>query len=440
LKFIESQKKKLFIFLFVCFSVMFVSYVRTSFLVPGTITLLEGQEYIYDFKSPFMVNITADREGVVKLNDGEVTASGNNFNLSSPIAFRSQKDGSVNLKMKLYGLIPLKTMRVDIVPNKKIIACGNTIGVKLKLDGILVIGLSDVETTEGMKAFPAKNGGIKPGDFLLEINKVRLNSIDDLIKAVDLSQGENINIKYKRGDTYGNAIVKPVKEIDDKKYHLGLWVRDSTAGIGTLTFYDPDTKSFGALGHAITDIDTGEIMPVGTGEILESNILAVRKGRQGNPGELKGVFLEDRNKYGFIKKNCQYGIYGIMNNSAIESAPKRLYPIALRSQVKEGPATILANVDGKKVEEYSIEIQKVFKQNYSGTKGMIVKITDKRLLDITGGIVQGMSGSPIIQNGKIAGAVTHVLVNDPTRGYGIFIEWMIKNTPENSLMDVEMAS
>ena len=222
----------------------------------------------------------------------------------------------------------------------------------------------------------------------------------------------------------------PVKSSEDGKYHIGLWVRDSTAGIGTLTFYDADTGKFGALGHGITDIDTGTLMSVKSGEKLESDILGVKMSRSGVPGELKGVFSEGR-QLGTIESNTEVGIYGKLEKHAMQRMKGKMYPVGVRANIKEGPAVILSNIDGKKTEEYDIVIQKVSRQNLNGSKGMIIKITDERLLSTTGGIVQGMSGSPVIQDGKIVGAVTHVLVNDPTRGYGIFIETMLMNASQN---------
>lgn len=425
--FIKSYRKKFIIFLAVCFTVMALTYIRTISLLPGQITLIEGQEHVYNFGSLIPVEVKADKDGIIELNNGQIKSTGGYMQLSNPISIKSNKKGSVMLTLKAFGLIPLRTMKVDIVPNKKIVACGNTVGVKLDLNGILVIGISDVRDMEGKSVMPTKESGIKTGDLLVEINGKKPGGIDDLIKEVEKSAGESIKLKYKRGSSYSTAELNPILSSEDKKYHLGLWVRDSTAGIGTLTFYDPDSRYFGALGHGITDIDTGTLMPIADGEILESNILGIKKGKAGIPGELKGVFLEDRNMLGQIKANSEGGIYGILNEDAAERISNKLYPIALRTQIKEGPAVILANIDGRKVEEYEIEIQKVSKQSLSGTKGMIIKITDKRLLDATGGIVQGMSGSPIIQDNKIVGAVTHVLVNDPSRGYGIFIEGMIKN-------------
>lgn len=436
---IKSNRKRFFTFLLVCVSVMAVSYIRTVSVMPQEITMMQGEEYVCDFKSPFVVSIKADVDDVLTVNNGHVSQTNTFFRLSNPLALKTQKDGSVNLIMKIFGVIPLKTMKVDIVPYKKVVACGNTVGVKLKMDGVLVIGVSDVETPDGSITLPVKDSGIRPGDLLVEINNLKLNNIEDLVDMIDKSHGERIDVKYKRGNTTNNVEIKAVKAKDDNKYHIGLWVRDSTAGIGTLTFYDPETKLFGALGHGITDIDTGSLMPVESGEILESNILSIKKGKQGSPGELKGVFLEDKNRLGTINKNCEYGIYGELSNDILDKFSSREYPVAMRNQIKEGSASILANIDGKKVEEYRIEIQKVNRQVQTGSKGMIIKITDQRLLDETGGIVQGMSGSPIIQNDKIVGAVTHVLVNDPTKGYGVFIESMIKNLNSNNVIELPKA-
>lgn len=426
-KYSRPTGKKLFVFLSICFIILAISYVREIYNLPNQLTLFENQEYYYNFKSPFTVNIQADNKDMLIFESEDARIGSSYYNLSDPIMFKAKKMGRVKLNMRLFGLIPLKTLNVDIVPYKELVACGNTIGVKLKINGILVIGLSEVETINRESVLPARESGIKTGDLIIEVNDRKVDSIDDLKREVEGSNGESIQVKYKRDNTFNIIRVKPVISIEDNKYHLGMWVRDSTAGIGTLTFYDPKSNNFGALGHGITDIDTGTLMPVEKGEIIESNILAIQKGRQGSPGELKGILIEDGEDLGEIDTNCEYGIYGRLNEAACDRFPNKIYPIGLRNEVKVGPAVILANVDGKTVQEYTIEIVKLSQKSTSGSKGMIIKVTDKRLLEATGGIVQGMSGSPVVQDGKLVGAVTHVLVNDPTRGYGIFIEWMVKN-------------
>lgn len=422
-------KRKLTIILVICTIAIISSYVKFIIITPKEITLIEGEEQVYKLQRPFLVNIKSDKEGIVKFGDESIGTNSMYLN--------TEKKGSVTLKMDFMGLIPLKSMKVDVLSNDKIIACGNTVGVKIKIDGILIIGLSDVDTTEGIKVMPTKDSGIKPGDLLVEVNNTKLDSIQDLIDEIDKSNGENMEVKYKRGENYFQTSIQPVKSIDDKTYKIGIWVRESTAGIGTMTFYDPKTNWFGALGHGITDIDTGTLMPVDTGEILQSNILGVRIGKAGNPGELKGIFVEEKS-LGTIEKNEDYGIYGKINEKELYETSDNIYSIGIRSNVNLGPATILANINGNNVEEYDVEIQKVSKGSLNGSKGLVVKITDERLLKETGGIVQGMSGSPIIQDNKLIGAITHVLVNDPTRGYGIFIEGMLKNIRENNI-DLEKA-
>ena len=437
MKYIKSTKGKLGIFLAICFFVMAITYLRAIFDLPNQLTLFENQEYVYYLDSPFLVDVQADKSDIVKFENNQAKKK-SLVRLINPVLIKPQRMGTVNVSMRILGLIPIKTVQVDVVPYREVVACGNTIGVKLKIEGILVVGLSDIETTEGRKALPAKDAGIKPGDLITEVNGKSINNIEALIKEIDNSNGQKIQLKYKRDKKIEAITLQPIKSVEDNKYHLGMWVRDSTAGIGTLTFYDPKNNAFGALGHGITDVDTGALMPVENGEIVESNILTIIKGRSGNPGELKGVLIEESKELGIIKKNSPYGIYGVLNKDMIHKFPNSLYPVGLRNEVELGKASILANIDGKEVDEFEIEIQKISKKPSNKQKGMVIKIKDNKLLEKTGGIVQGMSGSPIIQNGKIIGAVTHVLVNDPTRGYGIFIENMLKNTvdvPQYSLSE-----
>lgn len=407
-------------------AVICVSYIKVMLTVPGDMVLIEGEEYSYNIDSLFPLSIKADTEGILRINGNKIASSYNHIGVSKPVSLSSDRDGSVKLQLRFFGLLPVKTVNVDVVSNKNLVACGNTVGVKLKLDGILVIGISDV-LSNNQKVIPVKNTGIRPGNVITRINDENVDSIQELVDAIENNGAKPLKINYRSGNEIQQAMVSPVKSSEDDKYHIGLWVRDSTAGIGTLTYYDEKTGRFGALGHGITDIDTGTLMSVKSGEILESSILGVKMGKSGVPGELKGIFTEGT-KLGTIQTNTEIGIYGKLDKLAAERIEGKVYPVGVRADIREGPATILSNIDGKKIEEYDILIQRVSRQNLNGTKGMIIKITDHRLLDATGGIVQGMSGSPIIQGGKIVGAVTHVLVNDPTRGYGIFIEAMLRNT------------
>ena len=232
-------------------------------------------------------------------------------------------------------------------------------------------------------------------------------------------------IAYDRQGEQRTALLTPHKDEATGAVRLGAWVRDSTAGVGTLSFYDPESGKYAALGHAITDGDTGAVLSVSEGQVLRAEIVAVQKGKKGAPGELKGSFLREGHAIGSIRRNSILGIYGSLAEPAVNPLYPDGLPIGLRSGVHPGPATILSTVDGKGMQEYAVEITRVNPQTAPAPKSMVIRVTDERLLNATGGIVQGMSGSPIIQDGRLIGAVTHVFVNDPTRGYGIFSENML---------------
>lgn len=424
----RKRKKKwpLIIFFPVILSVSLI-FLNAYFVFPREITLIRGEEHIFDFKSIFPVNIEADTEGILEVNGGILGAKSRYLDFSEPVSFKSGQDGSIKLNLKVFGIFPFRTMTVDVVESRMVVPCGNTIGVKLELSGILVAGISEVEVSENEALTPARDSGLKAGDVIKQVNGDDVRTISSLVKYIENSKGKALEIEYIRNGAENVTKVTPVKAYDDNEYHLGMWVRDNTAGIGTLSFYDTSTGLFAALGHGITDVDTGILLPSDSGEILESNIIDIKKGERGVPGELKGLFIESRNPLGIVHFNCENGIYGKLSEEAVGNLPKASYPIGVRAQVKPGAATILANVSDKKIEEFNIEILRINNQNTNGSKGMVISITDEQLLKTTGGIVQGMSGSPIIQDGRVIGAVTHVLVNDPTRGYGIFIESMIKS-------------
>ena len=424
---------KIRLYFLVIITMLIFTCIYIAWDLPQNLVLLENEEYLYNVKSILPLKVSFDKQETVTLQvEEEKSKPVNQFQFSNSIFMKTLSKGNANLQIKLFGIFPIKTIEVDVIPNNKVVACGNTIGVKINLDGILVIGMGEVETNEGKRVVPVKDTGIKPGDFILQINRKNVDNISDLIEAINRNKGNEMHLRYRSGETYNDIQIKPAKSLDDNNYHIGLWVRDNTAGIGTLTFFDPGTLNFGALGHGITDIDTGVLLPSRQGEIIESNILAIKKGEDGIPGELKGVFNEDKDNLGVVSVNSNFGIYGKLYSNAVNELPNKAYPIAVKTEIKEGPAKIIANIKGDEIAEYSIEIQKVSIKHVNGSKGMVIKITDERLLQQTGGIVQGMSGSPIIQNGKIVGAVTHVLINDPSRGYGIFIENMIKKMYEHN--------
>lgn len=335
----------------------------------------------------------------------------------------------IDFKIKLLGLIPLKTMTVNVTPEIKLFPGGQPIGVKLYSYGLIVVGFSDIETHDGFKQSPAAIGGVEIGDLIIEAEGKGLENVYDLLSIVKSSKGEYIKLKIKRKEEIKIIKLKPIKA-KNNDYKIGLWVRDSTSGIGTLTYYDPKNKNFGALGHPINDVDTGMLFPFKKGNIYEANIVAIEHGIRGKPGELKGIFIDD-SSIGNIEKNTSCGIYGrllkVYNNNIYNNP----IPIAYQYEVKEGPATILTTLDGNTVKEYDIIIEKIIQQTKPSPKSMIIRIVDPELLAKTGGIVQGMSGSPILQNGKIVGAITHVFINRPDMGYGIYIEWMLKEQGYN---------
>ncbi|GIO23181.1 SpoIVB peptidase [Oceanobacillus sp. J11TS1] len=310
----------------------------------------------------------------------------------------------------------------------KVVPGGQSIGVQLETKGVLVVGHHQVKASQGIKS-PGEDAEINVGDTIVEINGQKINHMTEIKSIVDISGKEKkeLQIKLKRGDKFIDTSLKPVLDKKENSYKIGLYIRDTAAGIGTMTFYDPETGRYGALGHVISDMDTKKPIDIKHGSIIHSSVTSIEKGDNGLPGEKQASFQTQEERIGNITKNTDYGIFGILENEVNHEKYAEPFPVALSHEVKEGPAKILTVVDGEKIEEFDIEIISSVPQKSASTKGMVIQITDPRLLEITGGIVQGMSGSPIIQNDKIIGAVTHVFVNDPTSGYGVHIEWMLED-------------
>lgn len=284
---------------------------------------------------------------------------------------------------------------------------GKSIGVTLSTDGVMIVNVADMQTKDGKSESPAQLAGLQAGDLIKKFNGTPVTSVDELISAVSASEGKSTTVVVQRRDKTIETLLTPKISSDDGTFKIGAWVKDAASGIGTMTFYNPSDNTFGALGHGICDPETGNIIALDNGNILNSTIVTVEKGSRGSPGELKGVFSENNSVLGSVCKNTPRGIFGALENSQGLSGSDAL-PIAARDEVATGKAYILTNVEGNIVEQFDVEILRVMPQNTSTSKGMIIKITDEKLLQKTGGIVQGMSGSPIIQNGKLIGAVTHV--------------------------------
>ena len=336
-----------------------------------------------------------------------------------------QNTDSIDCYTSLINSKALTTLRKEKRKDIEVYPGGISIGVKINNKGALVVGYSDISTHEGLSESPGKMAGIELGDIIEEVNGENIETCSDLISKVKTCRNDEMTVKILRGNSEITKKISLIKE--DNEYKIGLWVRDSTAGIGTLTFYDKDSKTFGALGHPITDGDTNVSFNIKSGTLLRSSVLSIKKGERGNPGEIKGLFINENESIGNIEKNTNSGIYGDASVELINPNFNKAMTVAYRDEIKEGHAQIITTVEDGGAKAYDIEILKLLPQDEPGSKSMIIKIVDPVLLEKTGGIVQGMSGSPIIQNGKIIGAVTHVLINKPDVGYGIYIEWMLQD-------------
>lgn len=330
-------------------------------------------------------------------------------------------NSSYDAQLMLFDTIPLKRVQVDVVPETKVIPCGTPFGIKMFTNGVVVVGTADLDASDHTTVNPAAVAGIKIGDVITEVNGKAVSENDEIAQAIEESNGEPLKLTFVRDKKTLHTMLTPVQSAYDHTYKGGLWVRDSTAGIGTVTFYCPEDGSFGGLGHGICDNDTRDLMPMKTGEIVAVTIHGVEKGQQGSAGELRGYFTSD-NPVGQVQANLETGVYGTLQASPVDH---EIVDIAMKQEIKLGDAQILATVDGDTPKYYDVKIQSVDYSGESTTKNMVIRITDPDLLERTGGIVQGMSGSPILQGGKLVGAVTHVFLNDPTQGYGIFAENML---------------
>ncbi|MCM2674963.1 SpoIVB peptidase [Alkalicoccobacillus plakortidis] len=379
--------------------------------IPTTISVFSGEKLT--FEHPKNVTLDFTSGSVLNKQDGE--------------SITAVAEGKQNVVFSAAGF-PVKSMNVNVLPEQKVIAGGQSIGVKLNTKGVLVVGHHLIKTNSG-EISPGETAGIEVGDMITKINGVPIEKMSQVSKVVQQAgeDEQELQIEVNRNHQPLNKTLLPIKASGEQSYRMGLFIRDSAAGVGTMTFYDPDTKKFGALGHVISDSDTHKPIAVHDGEVLRSSVTSIEKGAHGDPGEKLASFSKDREILGNINKNSSFGIFGTLNKANLKNdiMDKEL-PIAMSNQIKEGPAKILTVVSGEKVEEFDIEIVNAIQQKQPATKGLVLKVTDPKLLEATGGIVQGMSGSPIIQDGKLVGAVTHVFVNDPTSGYGCHIGWMLE--------------
>ena len=418
--------RKILLLLFVInfIAIIIFSYKRLYGSVPDKIRIKVGEDEEFNFNLPFQADFTNENIGVISVNNKTVPANQIKIDLNKPFTLKSTELGSYEISLKLFGFLELKKIEIGVIEDKELRPSGSPIGIYVETDGVMVLGTGAINGADGLNYEPSLNK-LKSGDYITAINHMPIKNKKELINMIQRCDGEDLLIDVRRNNEIIQYKITPVKTVDGE-YKIGTWIRDNTQGIGTMTFTTKDGE-FGALGHGITDIDTSLIMEIQQGYLYNAEIMTIIKGRQGAPGELIGVINQNEfNKIGNIKKNTNQGIFGSITENYISTFQDDFIPIGLKQEVKLGPATILSCVDDE-VKEYNIEIKKIDLNNSNSNKGMVISIVDDELLNLTGGIVQGMSGRPIIQNGKIIGAVTHVFIQDSTKGYATFIENMIYN-------------
>jgi len=333
---------------------------------------------------------------------------------------------TVNIEVNLFGKLKLKETLITTIENIKVVPVGKVIGLKMYTNGVLIVGMSEIEDKNNVMLKPYENAGIEEGDTILKINENYIEDINDLKNIVNLSNGKNLEMTLVRNGTLINTSITPV-ETENNEYMLGLWVKDAATGVGTMSFYEPETKSFAVLGHGIIDSDTEKLIDIDSGELVTAKIISLKKGIPEKPGEIKGTIVSQPT-VGNIKINTQFGVFGRLDNlTALNIDLSQAIDVANRNEIKEGDATLLcaSNVNNL-VKEYKIEIEKIYIDNDYNNKSMLIRVNDENLLEETGGIIRGLSGAPIIQNGKFIGAVTNVLVSNPEIGYAVFADLMIK--------------
>lgn len=336
---------------------------------------------------------------------------------------KSGGESIVDVRVNLFKAIPVKTSRIKVEKRRYVVPSGKIFGLRIYTAGVVVVSTDKVDSQNGA-CFPAQDAGIMKGDIIISMNSLEIKDHTQVARLIANCGGAAIKVVFVRGGQTFETYFTPAYSSSREGYVGGLWIRDSAAGIGTMTFYEKSSGAYGGLGHAVCDVDTGEILPLSEGDVVEAEIGSCRKGRSGEAGELCGSF--SGNAFGELYANTSSGVFGILGSV---DGDETEIPVAIKSEIKTGKAKIIATVDKEGPKYYDVEIERIYSDN-TDNRNMAIKITDKELLEKTGGIVQGMSGSPIIQNNKLVGAVTHVFINEPSRGYGIFAENMLEKCDE----------
>lgn len=410
----RRMKYMLFLYIFLGFAMglfIFVTYVYYQNAVPSTINVKAGTSEEINMRIPASGVISTDSDMVLALNQPITIVAGENTS-------------SYQMQLKLFGVLPLKNVDIQVIENTTLTPVGKPIGIYVKTQGVLVVDTGSFEGSAGDKCAPSEYK-LQSGDYLTAMDGVAISDKKQIRQYVENGNGEEIIFQVSRKDELIQVKIKPEQDAN-QVYKMGAWLRDSAQGIGTMTYLDSQNR-FGALGHGINDMDTGELLKLGSGLLYHTEIVAVKRGEKGSPGELTGVIAYQPDQVsGIIVDNTTQGIYGVANAELLSEYTQGndALPIALKQEVTTGEAQILCSIDGE-AKYYDIEITKLAPGNEAVNRQISLEVTDHELLELTGGIVQGMSGAPIIQNGKFVGAVTHVLVQNSAEGYGIFIEDML---------------
>lgn len=403
---------------------LFFTYLYLWSKVPSTIMVKAGVEQTLDFRIPASGTLYKDAVEASGQAQSSTEAKAIEIDLHSPVRVKANQVDTYKLTIKLFGVIPLKDVDVEIIQDIRLKPAGIPIGIYVKTQGVLVVGVGEFEGENGQVCKPAERI-LQPGDYILEMNDEEITGKKQLIERISHCEGQELILKIKREEAIFEVMAKPEMNRNGE-YKMGIWVRDNAQGVGTMTYID-ERGCFGALGHGINDVDTSTLMLLKSGTLYHTEIIGITRGRNGSPGELTGfIEYDDKNIMGSITENTAKGIFGVCTPETAEGSRFEYMSIGLKQEIEKGPASILCCVGGEAT-EYDVEITDINLENDNVNRGIVLKITDPELLAATGGIVQGMSGSPIMQNGKIVGAVTHVLVQDSAKGYGIFIENMLSH-------------
>ncbi len=405
---------------FCCTALTATLYYRIDSSIPSVLNIRA------DTEQSFCLGVPAEAEIVSVSESGEsnIPAGSVQIDLSRPVTLKTAQESSYRMLVKLFGFLPFKEVDIQVIEDQELIPVGAPIGIYVKTDGVLVVGTGEFQGLDGVSYSPCRFV-LKSGDYIRRVDGQDVTEKEAFIQCVEQSGGRQMKLTLERNGETMDVSVTPVKDAAGV-YKLGVWVRDNAQGVGTMTYIDPD-GNFGALGHGINDIDTSTLMHMENGTLYHTDIVDIKKGTDGNPGEMTGMIVYSKdNILGTITSNSSKGIFGVCNESALQLGVQEPLPIGLKQEIVKGPAQILCTVEDEAA-YYDVEITAVHLDHDNVNRGIELKVTDPRLLEVTGGIVQGMSGSPIIQNGKIIGAVTHVLVQDSARGYGIFIETMLEH-------------